>query len=444
MGESPRPVFDQGLFLTHFNKGREAYDAKHYDDAARELEEAYLLRPRDPKVLNLLGLVYFKQERFEKAEEVYRKLISDSPEAHTLHYNLGLIHFKLNRLEESESAFIKAQELTEENPKISFYLGSIYERQRRFQDAIYHYRQAGANIMVRRVEDKLAATRPVAGALSAPSPASASLAPPTDTARYRADEVRDAIRRAEQALANARLRPVGEPVLAGDAARSPTSETARFRVGDVTLPGTRPIDPPSAGASEPGTQPVRLASERFRLLENALLEVSVETRVFIKPGTVYSYLGALTFWVKERRGAGHSALAIVTGKGRVLLKDKDRQVTFLQVESGQCVEPAHLLACEDTLTPRYLRVGDGEQSVEFLSLEGRGLVALSVSSRPLSLMVTPELPVSLPAASLITWNGALKPYLASDPQPAEGGTPGRPAWIRLEGDGRVLVEQTPA
>lgn len=440
MGEPARPVFDQGLFLTHFNKGREAYDAKHYDDAARELEEAYLLRPRDPKVLNLLGLVYFKQERFEKAEEVYRKLISDSPEAHTLYYNLGLIHFKLNRLEESESAFIKAQELSEENPKISFYLGSIYERQRRFQDAIYHYRQAGANIMVRRVEDKLAATRPVAGALVPPAPA---LTPPTDTARYRADEVRDAIRRAEQALANARLKPVGEPVLAREAVRSPTSETARFRGGDVTLPGTRSVLP-GGQSQEPGTQPVRLASERFRLLENALLEVSVDTRVFIKPGTVYSYLGALTFWVKERRAAGHSALAIVTGKGRVLLKDKDRQVTFLQVESGQCVEPGHLLACEDTLTPRYLRVGEGEQGVEVLSLEGRGLVALSVSSRPLSLLVTAELPVSLPAASLITWNGALKPYLASDPQPQDGGAPAGPIWIRLEGEGHVLVEQTPA
>ena len=51
--------------------------------------------PRDQKVLNLLGLVYFKQDKFEKAEEVYRKLVAESPEAHTLYYNLGLIYFKL-------------------------------------------------------------------------------------------------------------------------------------------------------------------------------------------------------------------------------------------------------------------------------------------------------------------------------------------------------------
>jgi Flp pilus assembly protein TadD len=59
---SPRAPFDQGLFLTHLNKGKELYELRKFVDAESELEEAYLLRPRDQKVLNLLGLVYFKQE----------------------------------------------------------------------------------------------------------------------------------------------------------------------------------------------------------------------------------------------------------------------------------------------------------------------------------------------------------------------------------------------
>ena len=113
----PRGPFDQGLFLAHFNKGKELYDEKRFEEAERELEEAYLLRPRDPKVLNLLGLIYFKQEKLEKAEEVYRKLAAESPEAPTLYYNLGLIHFKLNRLEEAEAAFPKALELSRTTPR---------------------------------------------------------------------------------------------------------------------------------------------------------------------------------------------------------------------------------------------------------------------------------------------------------------------------------------
>lgn len=426
----PAPGFDQDLFLGHFTRGREAYDGKRYEDAARELQEAYLLRPRDLKVLNLLGLTYFKQDRYDKAEEIYRKLVAESPDAPTLHYNLGLIYFKLARLEESESCFLKAQELAEDNPKIGFYLGSIYERQRRFQDAIFQYRQAGANIMVRRVEDRLAADAPPGTAPATPPPVR------VDTARFRSDEVRAAIRKAEEALPSRPVRPVGEGVLTPEAPR-PTSDTARINLADVTLPGG-----PVRAQREAPTQPVRLGPEHFRLLEGSLLEIEVDGRVFIKPGTVSSYLGPLTFWVKERRAGGRPSLAIVTGKGRLLLRDRGHEVTFLQVEDSQYVEPSHLLACEESLSPRFVEFGEGESRSEFVLLEGRGLVALSVVGRPLGLVVTPELPLTLPAATLVTCSGRVQPEPVSDPELLEDAQADwRGAWVRLQGDGRVLVEQ---
>src|SRR5262249_50348150 len=138
-----------------------------FEDAERQLEEAYLLRPRDHKVLNLLGLLYFKQEKYAKAEEVYRKLAAESPGAHTLFYNLGLIYLKLNRLEDAELALLKSLDITKDTPKINRFIGSICERRRRFQDAVFQYRQAGANGMVRRVEDKLQpGTRAASGSKS--------------------------------------------------------------------------------------------------------------------------------------------------------------------------------------------------------------------------------------------------------------------------------------
>src|SRR5258708_12720041 len=118
----PRGPFDQGLFLTHCNEGKELYEGRRFEDAERELEEAYLMRPRDQKVLDLLGLVYFRQDKFEKAEEVYRKLVAESPEAHTLFYNLGLIYFKLSRLQDPHSAFPKPLAPPNKNPNITFSL----------------------------------------------------------------------------------------------------------------------------------------------------------------------------------------------------------------------------------------------------------------------------------------------------------------------------------
>src|SRR4029453_13021703 len=130
-------------------------------------------------------------------------------------------------------------------------------------------------------------------------------------------------------------------------------------------------------------------------------------KVFIKQGTVYSYSGNLTFWVKDPRPGGNPALVIITGTGKLILTDKGREITFMHVdEEVVYVEPSHLLACEETLTPRYLPLGD-KSGLEVLVLEGRGMVALSLASKPISLTVTPAMPVSVPSASVITWKGDL-------------------------------------
>jgi len=431
---SPRAPFDQGLFLTHFNKGKAYYDERRFEDAERELEEAYLLRPRDQRVLNLLGLVYFRQDKLEKAEEVYRKLTAESPEAHTLFYNLGLIYFKLNRLEEAELAFLKALELARDNPKINFYLGSIYERLHQYQDAIYQYRQAGANLMVRRVEDKIAANSSTrAGGMLASSPAT------DDTAEFNARDVREALRRrTEDTLAPPRpLQPLSDSLLAEGAPKKVRTDTNRFRLSAASAAVAGGNDPSTAQTLPP------MSGQGFRALDNNLMEVEFAGKVFVKQGTIYSYGGNLTFWVKEKRPGGHAALVIITGTGKLILTDKDRRITFMQVENEVIhVEPAHLLACEEQLNPRYVAVGDG--GLEFLTLEGRGMVALSVTGKPLPLVVRPELPVSVPSSSIITWSGGLTAKLVDDSSLYEvmlpGAAPG--SVVRLEGSGRLLVEQT--
>jgi uncharacterized protein (AIM24 family) len=463
---APRAPFDQGLFLTHFNRGKTFYDERRFPEAERELEEAYLLRPRDQSVLNLLGLIYFKQEKLEKAEEVYRKLAAESPDAATLYYNLGLIHFKLNRLEEAELAFLKALELSKDNHKINFYLGSVYERLQRYPDAIYQYRQAGAHLMVRRVEDKMAAGAtptpalpPAGGPGALPAQAAAAVAPrrakkPEDTAEFKADEIRQKLaRKAEEAMTAPRpLQPVGGTVMADRATGRTDPDTARFRLPEG-VPGAGPSRrgsevinfPQTSGDTLPPREGAPRPADTFRFLDNNLMEIQFSGKVFIKQGTVYSYGGNLTFWVKDKRPGGQPALVIITGSGKVILTDKDREITFMHVENETIfIEPAHLLACEETLTPRYVGLGADGSGLEFLALDGRGMVALSAASKPLALPVTPDLPVSVPAGSIITWSGAITANLVEDPQIYEvllapAGGPG--PLLRLEGKGRLLVEQ---
>ena len=67
------------------------------------------------------------------------------------------------------------------------------------------------------------------------------------------------------------------------------------------------------------------------------------------------------------------------------------------------------------------------------------------ASQPLPLTVSPAEPVSVPAPSVIMWTGALEPHVVDDPEVyaavmKRAGGPGR--MLRLEGTGRILVEQT--
>ena len=450
---APRAPFDQGLFLTHFNRGKGFYEERKFVEAERELEEAYLLRPRDQNVLNLLGLVYFKQDKLEKAEEVYRKLAAESPEVSTLYYNLGLIHFKLNRLEEAELTFLKALELAKDNHKINFYLGSVYERLQRYPDAIYQYRQAGAHLMVRRVEDKMAAAPAAAHSSSTTAvPAPRRAKKPDDTAEFKVDEIRGKTLKSEETLSPAKpVQPLSSAVLAERAAGRLDSDTARFLVPEGALPprrGSEVISFPqmSTDATVPPREGGPRPADTFRFLENNLMEIQFSGKVYVKQGTVYSYGGNLTFWVKDKRPGGAPALVIVTGSGNVILTDKEREITFMHVEDEAVfVEPAHLLACEETLTPRYVPMGGPATNLEFLALEGRGMVALSAASKPLALPVTPDLPVSVPALSIISWTGNLTSTLVEDHQLREvmlaRGSDRAAILLRLEGKGRLLVEQ---
>jgi uncharacterized protein (AIM24 family) len=298
--------------------------------------------------------------------------------------------------------------------------------------------------MVRRVEDKMAAV---------PPPPARRPKKPDDTAEFKVDEIRQKLKlKAEETVAPAKnVQPVGSAVLAESAPARLDSDTARFRLPQGTLPprrGSEVISFPltATDSTLPARDAVPRPADTFRFLENNLMEIQFSGKVFIKQGTVYSYGGNLTFWVKEKRPGGQPALVIVTGSGKVILTDKDREITFMHVENETVfLEPAHLLACEETLTPRYVPLGPPGSSLEFLALEGRGMVALSAASKPLALQVTPDLPVSVPAASIISWSGNLKPMLVEDHQLYEvmlsSGSDRPGSLLRLEGKGRLLVEQ---
>jgi uncharacterized protein (AIM24 family) len=190
----------------------------------------------------------------------------------------------------------------------------------------------------------------------------------------------------------------------------------------------------------------RRRDDLFRYLEENLLEVNFSGKVFIKQGTIYSYSGNLTFWVKPQRHEGAPPLVIVSGTGKLLLTDRRREITVLAIEDDEIyVEPSHLLACQETLTPRYGVIDreGGKTSFHVLSIQGTGMIALSAASTPLVLPVQKLYPVNVSTASIISWSGRLTPTLVEDEALAELMLPGSRTGmnLRLEGEGRVMMEK---
>ncbi len=436
------PPFDQGVFLLHYNRGREAFQEARYAEARRELENAQRMRPDDADVLNLLGLVYFKTNAFPEAEVIYRRLADENPNVFILHSNLGLILFKQGKLDESETFLLRAIELRPNYAKSHLYLGLLYRQRRRFPLALEHLRFAGADKIVREVEAEIRPQSP------APLPMPVVPTPPP-------------LRRETQRINTQKITPITD-------ARTAPGRTMMTQPGKVPMP---------AGSTQPGVidtahtaarklqdavdetqladdkrldlaHKIEGASKTFTLHENGFLEINFGRSVHVKRGTVSSYSGNLKF-VAESGLLGTTAQTLVkaVGQGKIFVYEKGRKTFLLDLnEEFIYVEGSNLLALEDTLTYRVEPIYDStyQRKIDTVKIFGKGSLAISTHIEPLTLRVTREYPLSISSNALVAWTGNVIPTVMDDKSLEnvmienvdEAGFK-----IRFEGDGVVVSEQ---
>jgi uncharacterized protein (AIM24 family) len=451
------PPFDQGVFLLHYNRGREAFQEGRYGEARRELESAQRLRPDDADVLNLLGLVYFKTNAFPEAEVIYRRLIGENPNVFILHSNLGLILFKQGKLEEAEQCLLRAVDLRPNYAKSHLYLGLLYRQKKKFGLALEHLKFAGADKLVREVELEM---RPP---VSAPAPAPAPAPPPA-------------------AVKPAKTEP--QPKITTEKIRAMTATQAeaihRTAMESRTQPGSVPtpapaiaLPPPPPAQPEPAVTAARKlqdavdepqhveakkidvgrkiegASKTFTLHENGFLEINFARNVHVKRGTVSSYSGNLKF-VAESGLLGTTAQTLVkaVGQGKIFVYEKGRKTFLLDLNDEFIyVEGSNLLALEDSLTYRVEPIYDAsyQRKIDTVKIFGKGSLAISTSIEPLTLRVTREYPLSISSNALVAWTGNLIPTVVDDKSLETvmiENTDGVAGFkIRFEGDGVVVSEQ---
>lgn len=446
------PPFDQGVFLLHYNRGREAFQEGRYGEARRELEAAQKLRPDDADVLNLLGLVYFKTNAFPEAEVIYRRLIGENPNVFILHSNLGLILFKQGKLDEAEQFLLRAVDLRPNYAKSHLYLGLLYRQKKKFGLALEHLKFAGADKLVREVELEM----------HPPAPPPPPPPPPPKAA--------PAITEPQAKITTQKIRALN---------LQEAEKVQREAMASVTQPGRVPTPPPAAPPPPPPPAPpapaitaarklqeavdepqhveaktidvarrIEGASKTFTLHENGFLEINFARNVHVKRGTVSSYSGNLKF-IAESGLLGTTAQTLVkaVGQGKIFVYEKGRKTFLLDLNDEFIyVEGSNLLALEDSLTYRVEPIYDAsyQRKIDTVKIFGKGSLAISTSIEPLTLRVTREYPLSISSNALVAWTGNLIPTVVDDKsletvmiENTEAGG----FKIRFEGDGVVVSEQ---
>jgi uncharacterized protein (AIM24 family) len=491
------PPFDQGVFLLHYNRGREAFQEGRYAEARRELENAQRLRPDDSDVLNLLGLVYFKTNAFPEAEVIYRRLVTENPNVFILHSNLGLILFKQGRLDDSEQFLLRSVELRPNYAKSHLYLGLLYRQRKKLGMALEHLRFAGADKLVREVEAELrpqsarqvTPPAPSVPPAAPPAPKQAAAEPnPQNVITQKVPAMRYTPPSSPEVAAENRTQPGAIPMADGTMALHPPSFTipggarpappappsspvapATARVPASTSAAQMPSVEPREGAAHTAARKLQEAvddvqhaddkridlahkiegaSRTFALHENGFLEINFRRSVHVKRGTVSSYSGNLKF-VAETGLLGTTAQTLVraTGQGKIFVYEKGRKTFLLDLnEEFIYVEGSNLLALEDTLTYRVEPIYDAsyQRKIDTVKIFGKGSLAISTDIEPLTLRVTREYPLSISSNALVAWTGNIIPTVMEDQTlenvMIESGVAGG-FKIRFEGDGVVVSEQ---
>ncbi|HET9552830.1 MAG TPA: tetratricopeptide repeat protein, partial [Anaeromyxobacteraceae bacterium] len=157
-------------FVYHLDRGAELLRRGDVEAARGALENALGLRPRDAKVLALLGQAFYKQGRFEQAAVAWQRLVDDNPVEAGARVNLGLACLKARRYHEAIRQLEIALDLNPDHRKAMGYLGLALLESGSAAPAREWFLKAGSEQMVARCDELLAAQAEAVAAAPAPSP----------------------------------------------------------------------------------------------------------------------------------------------------------------------------------------------------------------------------------------------------------------------------------
>ena len=402
--------------LFHVNRGSELLVRGDADAARAAFERALELRPKDGKILGLLGQAYYKLSRFDDAVRAWQVLVDDNPVEPSARVNLGLASLKAKRHLDAVKQLEIALDLNPEHKKAMGYLGLALLESGNLTRAREWFKKAGSDQMVGRC-DELIAGRGAAGPESAE--------PAAQVAQAAAHAAAAAAEAAEPAAPEPlRTPPPGEPVYHPPASGAVLGAWA---AGRVVQPAPGEVFSVSGGA----------------------LSVAIHGEVRVRLDGLFATQGRVAMSGELKRfrgrptekpfGEGRARMHRVSGEGVLLYRTEGRRFSALDLgPDAAYLREEILFGFEDGIAFENGRVPSSiSAELNLVHLRGRGRFLLATEGEPVAVDVVPQAPLRIPLAALVGWIGALTPRVC-----ALLDDPGAPIVVAVElaGEGRVLAD----
>ncbi|MEM7475933.1 MAG: AIM24 family protein [Planctomycetota bacterium] len=201
------------------------------------------------------------------------------------------------------------------------------------------------------------------------------------------------------------------------------------------------------------------ANDYFTLESDRMLEVNLDSMVWMKAGAMVAYVGQMKFTreglmdkglgtLLKRTVTGEGAkLTKAEGRGRLYLADSGKTIKVLKLQGESIiVNGSDLLAFEPTIEWEIKMmkklaalVASGFFNVR---LSGHGMIAITSHFEPITLRVTPNQPVRTDPNATIAWSGNLQPEFKTDVSLKSffGRGSGESIQMEFAGDGFVVVQ----
>lgn len=197
----------------------------------------------------------------------------------------------------------------------------------------------------------------------------------------------------------------------------------------------------------------------LELLNDRMLDVNLNGRLWHKSGTMVGYSGIVKFTregylehgvsklIKKSVTGEGAMLTKATGQGNVYLADQQKKISIVDLRGHSLiVNGTSLLAFEETvewditLLKQFAAIWKG--GLFNVRLSGDGMAAITSHGDPVVLRVTPHEPIMTDVNATVAWSGSLAPQFKTDigMRTLIGRASGETVQMRFEGDGFVIIQ----